>query len=53
MDRTKKDICDMLYRQLDIRTDGKLSDACTEEEFYEEFEEAFCDYMILAATIIE
>ena len=53
MDTTRKSISDKFYRQLDIRTDGKLSDACTEEEFYEEFEEAFYDYMILAATIIE
>ena len=53
MGTTRKNISDKFYRQLDIRTDGKLSDACTEEEFYEEFEEAFYDYMILAATIIE
>lgn len=53
MDTTRKSISDKFYRQLDILTDGKLSDACTEEEFYEEFEEVFYDYMILAATIIE
>lgn len=52
MDRTKKDICDMLYRQLDIRTDGKLSDACTEEEFYEEFKEALYDFSLIPTVAI-
>ena len=54
MDMTKKNISDMLYRQLDIETDGKLSDICTEEEFYTEFKSILYDFSLVpAAAIIE
>lgn len=54
MDMTKKNISDMLYRQLDIQTCGKLSDICTEEEFYIEFKSILYDFSLVpAAAIIE
>lgn len=54
MDVTKKDISDMLCRQLDIKTDGKLSDICTEEEFYIEFKSILYNFSLVpAAAIIE
>lgn len=52
MDTTRKSISDKFYRQLDIETDGKLSDICTEEEFYEEFKEALYDFSLIPTVAI-
>lgn len=52
MDMTKKNISDMLYRQLDIETDGKLSDICTEEEFYIEFKSILYDFSLIPTVAI-
>lgn len=53
MDKTRNSISNEFYRRLDIYTDGQLSDICTEDEFYDVFEDVFSNYLILLATIIE